>query len=346
MNLKALVTQENQSQTAENREAPTESPSPHPPRSTFPRFLSAPLRQFLRKRGWALLLGAYLLSGVYFVAADQQAVVLRFSRVIEKRVLPGVHYHLPYPMESVIKLKVLETKRLTVGFEIPDQVLGRTAAEKRTLFLTGDQNLINVQLAVQYSVKDPVFYLFHSREVADLISRAVESAFAQVIATERVDSLLTTGKIGIQNTTWQWSQEILDHYGSGVFVSSINLENVTPPAEVADAFREVASARADRDRIINEAHGYADDALAKVQGEAEKLLRESESHRQQRINQASGDAARFEKLLAEYRKAREVTEKRLYLETMEEILPKIKKVIIDGSGNRDLMDLGIIRSIQ
>jgi len=226
---------------------------------------------------------------------------------------------------------------------MPDRALGRVAAENPTEYLTGDQNLINVRMAVQYAVKDPAAFLFRSQDVAQLIAKSVESAFARTIASENVDSLLTTGKVAAQNATLIAAREILDDYASGVFINSINIENVTPPAEVAGAFRESVSARADRDRIVNEAQGYANDTVAKAKGEAEKLGADAESYRQQRINEAEGDAARFAKLLAESRKAKDVTERRLYLETMEEVLPRVKKVVIDSSGPKSLMDLGIIR---
>jgi membrane protease subunit HflK len=299
-----------------------------------------PIFAWLKRRLWLALLLLYLLSGVYFVAPEQQAVVTRFGRVVAKGVTPGIHYHLPWPVESVTKLKVLETKRLTIGVEMPDQALGRAAAEQ---YLTGDQNIITVRMAVQYAIKDPAAYLYRSRESAGMIARAVESAFAQTIAAKPVDDILTTGKIAVQNDTLRRSREILDAYQSGVFISSINIENVIPPAEVADAFREVAGARADRDRIVNEAHGYANDAIARAEGEAGKLTSDAESYRQQRVNEAEGDAARFTKLHAEYSKARDLTERRLYLEAMEEILPRVKKVVIDSSGSKTLMDLGIIK---
>jgi modulator of FtsH protease HflK len=306
-------------------------------------FAAQPFFARMKRRWWLVALAVYMLSGVYSVSAEQQAVVVSFGRVVAKGVTPGIHYSLPWPIESVYKLKVLETKRLTVGVEMPDQALGRTAAENPTEYLTGDQNLINVRMAVQYAVKDPAAFLFRSQDVAQLIARSVESAFAETIAAENVDSLLTTGKIAAQNATLARSREILDAYGSGVFISSINIENVTPPAEAAEAFRESISARADRDRIVNEAQGYSNDATAKAAGEAEKLVTDAESYRQQRINEAEGDAARFAKLLAESRKAKDVTERRLYLETMEEVLPRMKKVVIDSSGPKSLMDLGIIR---
>jgi membrane protease subunit HflK len=270
-------------------------------------FGARPFFAWLRRRWRLVVLAAYALSGVYFVAPDQQAVVVRFGKVVAKGLTPGVHYSLPWPIESVYKLKVLETKRLTIGIEMPDQALGRVAAENPTEYLTGDQNLISVRMAVQYAVKDPAAFLFRSQDVTQLIAKSVESAFAETIAAENVDGLLTTGKVAAQNATLIAAREILDAYASGVFIGSINIESVTPPAEV------------------------------------EKLVTDAESYRQQRINEAEGDAARFSKLLAESRKAKDVTERRLYLETMEEVLPRVKKVVIDSSGPKSLMDLGIIR---
>jgi len=299
-----------------------------------------------RWRHWLglTLLAGYLISGVYFVAPEQQAVVTRFNRLVTTGVLPGVHYHLPWPIERVARLKVLETKRLTIGIEMSDQVLGRRQAERPVEYLTGDQNIINVQIAVQYTIMNAGAYLYRSREVTEMVGRAVESAFATTMAAETVDVVLTTGKVAVQNATMERARLALDGYGSGIFITSINIESVAPPAEVADAFRDVASARADRDRITNEAHGYANDLVAKAHGEAEKMLSEAEGDRQRRINEATGDAARFVKLLTEASRAREITERRLYLETTEEVLPRVRKVVIDSaSGPRSLMDLGIIQ---
>jgi membrane protease subunit HflK len=309
----------------------------------FDNWQQHPITLWVRKHYRWTLPALYLLSGIYFVAPEQQAVVTRFHRVVAKGITPGIHYSLPWPMERVEKLKVLETKRLTIGVAMPDQVLGRNAAENPVQYLTGDQNIIAVQMAVQYAISDAAAYLYRSQEVTQMIAAAVESAFAQTIAAESVDNILTTGKIAVQNTTLAKAREILAGYASGVHLNSINIESIAPPAEVADAFREVASARADRDRIINEAQGYASDAMAKAQGEADKLRSDAESFRQQRINEATGEAARFEKLLAEAGQAKAITEQRLYLEAMEEILPRMKKVVVDSRGPNSLMDLGLIR---
>lgn len=303
------------------------------------------LAAWLKRRFLLLLAGLYLLSGLYFVAPEQQAVVSRFGRVVAKGVPPGVHYHLPWPIESIVKLKVLESKRLTIGVELPDRALGRTAAADPPLFLTGDQNLITVQATVQYAINDPAAWLYRAEAAPQFIARAVEAALAQAIAAEPVDNVLTTGRLAVQNATLANARARLAAYALGVHLGSINIETVTPPAEVSDAFREVASARADRDRIINEARGDASDASARAAGEAEKLKSEAAGWRQQRINEAQGDAARFTQLYAESRRAKAVTEQRLYLETMEEILPRVRKVVIDSAGAKSLLDLGIIKAV-
>jgi membrane protease subunit HflK len=298
--------------------------------------------KFLKANTRWLVLVLYLASGIYLVAPEQQAVVTRFGRVAASGVAPGLHYHWPWPIERITKLKVLETKRLTIGVEMPDPLLGRTAAPP-VQFLTGDQNIIALVVAVQYGIKDAGAYLFKVQDVTRVVETAVESAFAQTVAVESVDNILTTGKTAAQNAALAHARVLLEAYGSGVHLSALNIESVTPPAEVSDAFREVTSARADRDRIINEAHGYANDAWAKAQGEAGKLKSEAEGHRQQRINEAQGEAARFDKLLAATGQARELTAQRLYLETMEEVLPRMKKVVVDSAGSRTLMDLGIFQ---
>ncbi|MDX2033927.1 MAG: FtsH protease activity modulator HflK [Blastocatellia bacterium] len=297
---------------------------------------------FLREHFRLIALLLYFASGLYLVAPEQQAVVTRFGRVVANGVGPGLHYHWPWPVEGIVKLKALETKRLTLGVEMPDQVLGRGGGA-RVQFLTGDQNIIAVVVAVQYGIKDAGAYLFRAEDATRLIETAVASAFAHTIAVEPVDNLLTTGKAAAQNATLARARALLDGYGSGVHLSAVSIENVAPPEEVADAFREVASARADRDRIINEAHGYASDALAKAAGEAGKLVSDAGGYREQRINEAQGEAARFDKLLTASGQARDLTGQRLYLEAMEEILPRMKKVVIDSAGGRGLVDLGIFQ---
>lgn len=286
-----------------------------------------------------IALGLWLLSGVYLVAPDQQAVVTRFGAVTEPRVLPGLHLALPWPIDRVSKLKVRQLQRLVIGGDLPDGVLGRTQP-RLSQFLTGDQNIIHMRVVVQYSVGVPVDYLFRHQDVAKAVGAAVEAELARRIAHRDVDAVLTTEKVAIQDEVRAAAQKRINDYHAGVQLASVNIESVTPPPEAADAFRDVASARADTVRIVNESQGYANDLIPKARGEAQQMLESAEAYKQRKINEASGDAARFSQVAVEYSKAAQVTGERLYMETMEEILPKIKKLIVDRNGN---LDLTIIR---
>lgn len=283
----------------------------------------------------ALLLALWLLSGVYLVGPDQQAVETRFGAVIEERVMPGIHFSWPYPIGSVHKLKVLQLQRGVIGGDPADEVLGRVEP-LRSQFLTGDQNIINVRTVVQYSVATPMEYLFRARDAAQAVAAAVEAELGRQIASRTVDDVLTTEKVAIQETVRERSQSLIDQYGLGVVISTVNIESISPPAEAADAFRDVASARADSARIVNEAEGYANDIVPRARGEAQQLLASAEAHREREINQALGDTSRFNNLAREYVRNPAVTRNRLYLESIEEILPRLKKTIVDDQGNLDL----------
>jgi membrane protease subunit HflK len=283
----------------------------------------------------AALAALWLITSVYIVAPEQQAVVTRFGAVVEPRVMSGIHLSLPWPIDRVAKLKVQQLQRLVVGGDIPDSVLGRSQP-LQSQWITGDQNIINMRVVVQYSVSVPADYLFQSQDVARAVGVAVESEMARRIATRDVDAVLTTEKAAIQEEVRAAAQKRINDYRSGVLLSTINIESVTPPPEAADAFRDVASARADAVRIVNQAEGYANDVIPKARGEARQLIEASEAYKQKSINDAAGDAARFTQLEAEYAKAAQVTGDRLYTEAMEQILPKIKKMIVDKNGNLDL----------
>jgi membrane protease subunit HflK len=298
-----------------------------------------PSPRWTRGRIALAVAAVWALSGIYLVAPDQQAVETLFGKVIAPRVMPGLHYALPWPIQSVAKLKVLQLQRLVVGGEIADSLLGRTPP-LASQFLTGDQNIINMRVVVQYSVSVPADYLFQAQNPAQVVGAAVESELARRVAHRGVDAVLTTEKAAIQEEVRAAAQKLLNDYRAGVTLSTINIESVTPPAEAADAFRDVASARADTARIVNDAEGYANDLIPKARGQAQQSLEEAQAYQEKKINEAAGDAARFTQLAAEYTKAAQVTGRRLYLETMEQVLPRIKKVIVDENGN---LDLTIIR---
>jgi membrane protease subunit HflK len=301
--------------------------------------LAPPERRWTRGRIALAVAAVWALSGIYLVAPDQQAVETLFGKVVAPRVMPGLHYALPWPIQRVAKLKVRQLQRLVVGGEIADSVLGRTPP-LASQFLTGDQNIINMRVVVQYSVSVPADYLFQAQNPAQVVGAAVESELARRVAHRGVDAVLTTEKAAIQEEVRAAAQKLLNDYRAGVALSTINIESVTPPAEAADAFRDVASARADTARIVNDAEGYANDLIPKARGQAQQSLEEAQAYQEKKINEAAGDAARFTQLVAEYSKAAQVTGQRLYLETMEQVLPRIKKVMVDENGN---LDLTIIR---
>jgi membrane protease subunit HflK len=301
--------------------------------------LQEPPARFNAKRVAVAVVAVWLLSGAYIVAPDQQAVETLFGKVVAPRVLPGLHYALPWPIESITKLKVRQLQRLVVGGSLQDGVLGRTQP-LASQFLTGDQNIVNLRVIVQYSVGVPADYLFQAESPAQVLGAVVEAEMARRVAYRGVDAVLTTEKAAIQDEVRAAAQMLLNRYRSGVQLSTVNIESVTPPPEAADAFREVASARADTARIVSDAEGYSNDLIPKARGQAQQLLEEAAAFREKKINESLGDAARFNLIAAEYAKAAPVTGQRLYIETMEQVLPRIRKLIVDQNGN---LDLTIIR---
>ena len=283
----------------------------------------------------------WLLAGVYVVPTEEQAVLTTFGALANDQVTPGVGWHFPWPIGQVDKLKVRELKRAFIGGEVADEANAIPADPVLSQFLTGDQNILNVRAVVQYSIARPGTYLFRSRNVDQAVANAVEASLERQISSRAVDDVLTTEKIAIQEEVRRAAQELVDQLELGVVLSTVNIRSVSPPAEAADAFRDVASARADAARIVNEAEGYGNDILPRARGEAQQMLSASQGYRARKVQQAQGDAARFERLAAEYRRNPEVTRSRLFLETMEEVLPRLRKTIVDENGN---LDLTLVRS--
>lgn len=287
--------------------------------------------------GKLILLAVLLLwglSGFYIVQPDELGVEKRFgkfTRITE----PGPHIHLPFPIESVHKPKVTEVKRVEVGFRSvarngsvqPGQY--RLVPEE-SLMLTGDENIVDVQFIVQYQIKDPVQYLFNVAEQEGTVKYVAQSAMREVIGNSLIDSALTTGKFVIQTQTRDVMQEVLDRYQAGVRVVAVQLQDVHPPKEVVEAFKDVASAREDKSRLINEAEAYRNDILPRARGQAAVITNEAQAYRQSQVLAARGGAEKFLAVLEEYRKAKDVTRQRMYLETMERILSNagLEKVII------------------
>lgn len=306
------------------------------PKIRLPGFRTPPLWTLL-----SILLILWLATGIYIVAPDEKGVVLRFGKWVATTD-PGPHYHLPAPIETVYKPKVTEVKRFEVGFRTidPGPPARYSDVPQESLMLTGDENIIDIDIIVQYRILDPGKYLFNIRDPHKTIRVASEAALREVIGASLIDEALTVGKFAIQANTKILLQEILDDYESGLQVVAVQLQDVHPPDQVRDAFRDVASAKEDKSRLINEAEGYRNSILPETRGRVAQILNEAEGYRQEKISRSKGDAHRFKSVLTEYTKAKDITRTRLYLETMEEILPGMDKFVLpSGDGGSSVLPI-------
>ena len=279
----------------------------------------------------------WLFTGVYTVGPDEVGVVQRFGKY-DRTVQSGLNYHMPFPIETVKTPKVTEVKRIEVGFRTVGKNQYRTV-ERESLMLTGDENIVDAELIVQYKIKEPINYLFNFVGPELTMREAAEASLRTVVGRHNIDEALTSGKLMIQEETKELLQSILDKYETGAQVVAVQLQDVSPPKQVIDAFKDVASAKEDKNRMINEAEGYRNDIIPKARGEAQAMIREAEGFREARIKRAEGDVAKFKAILKEYSKAKDVTRERLYLEAMEEILPGLEKYIVPNGEDGNLLNL-------
>ena len=279
----------------------------------------------------------WLFTGVYTVGPDEVGVVQRFGKY-DRIVQSGLNYHMPFPMETVKTPKVTEVKRIEVGFRTVGKNQYRTV-ERESLMLTGDENIVDAELIVQYKIKEPINYLFNFIGPELTLREAAEASLRTVVGRHNIDEALTSGKLMIQEETKELLQSILDKYETGAHVVAVQLQDVSPPKQVIDAFKDVASAKEDKNRMINEAEGYRNDIIPKARGEAQAMIREAEGFREARIARAEGDVAKFKAILKEYSKAKDVTRERLYLEAMEGILPGLEKYIVPNGEDGNLLNL-------
>lgn len=290
--------------------------------------------------GWKLIIPLIVLlwiaSGFYIVEPDEVGVVKQFG-AFNRITTAGPNYHIPYPVESVMTPKVTQIRRIEFGFRSTGRALTQSFQQgvsrevpEEALMLTGDENIVSVQFIVQYLIKDAKNYLFNVYEPAQTIVHAGEAAMREVIGNGKIDDALTTGKQEIQVQTRDLMQNILDAYSSGISIVAVQMQNVHPPEQVVDAFKDVASAREDKSRFINEAEAYQRDILPKARGEAARIVNEAQAYKEAKMRRAEGDASRFLAVLKEYDKAKDITRQRLYIETIEEILknPEIEKLIM------------------
>ncbi len=284
-----------------------------------------------------VLIIIWLLTGVYIVGPDEVGVIRTFGK-LTRVTQSGLNWKFPSPIEIANTPKVTEVKRIEIGFRSLKNGQYRTV-EKESLMLTGDENIVDAEMIVQYKIKDPVEYLFKIVAPELTVREAAEASLRTVVGRNKIDETLTTGKFTIQEETKMQLQSILDKYQSGIHVVAVQLQDVSPPKEVIGAFKDVASAKEDKNRMINQAEGYRNDVIPKARGEAEAMIRDAEGFMESRIKRAEGDAIKFTTILKEYNKAKSITEKRLYLETMEKVLPDIEKIIVPDKNSGNMLNL-------
>ena len=289
--------------------------------------------------GLIILLVVWALSGLYRVLPDEQGVVLRFGKFVNTT-QPGLNYHFPYPIETVLTPKVTKVNRIDIGFRSErDSGFGTGGGvadvPEESLMLTGDENIVNIDFSVFWVIKDAGKFLFKIQDPEGTVKAAAETAMREVIARSNIQPILTEGRSIIETDTQTIIQEILDEYNSGIQITQVQTQKADPPDQVIDAFRDVQAARADMERSKNEAEAYANDVIPRARGEAAKILQAAEAYKKEVVAKAEGEASRFISIYNEYAKAKKVTQERMFLETMEQVLADINKIIIDknsGSG--------------
>ena len=274
-------------------------------------------------------------TGFYRVNPQQQGVVLRFGEWVRTSP-PGLHYHLPFPIESVLTPEVTSDNRIEIGFrDVSGNSSSRRDIADESQMITGDENIVDIDFVVFWRIADAGQYLFNLAEPDQTIKVTAEAVMREIIGRTAIQTALTEGRQDIQVQARQQLQDLLNEYGAGVRVRDVQLLAVDPPADVIDAFNEVQRARQDRDRLKNEAEAFSNDVVPRARGEAAKLVSEAEAYQAEVVNRASGDASRFDQIFQAYLKDKAVTKERIYIETVEEIFSNVDKIIIDseaGSG--------------
>ncbi|MEN9659319.1 MAG: FtsH protease modulator HflK [Pseudomonadota bacterium] len=284
-------------------------------------------------------------SGFYVVDERENAVIMRFGRYVETVEKPGLHWHLPWPVESREIVNMTEIRSLEVG--TPG---GEGRAGDESMMLTGDQNILEVRLEVQYNLKSAHDFVFFNRttdrDAKDLVKQIAQTAIREVVGKNKVDYVLNEGRGKIGEDTKEIVQNLLDRYGVGVAVSRVNISDVQPPDQVQAAFSDAVKARQDKARLINEGTAYANDVIPKAGGMAARLSEESEGYRSRVVSQAEGDASRFKQVAAEYAKAPQVTRDRMYFDTMQQVFQNTTKLLIDQKSSGNLLYLPLDKLMQ
>jgi len=274
----------------------------------------------------------WLLTGFFRVQPNQQAVQLIFGKPYGQPAEQGLHYNLPSPIGSVVVVNVQDLRRTVIGSRGGDRATfnrGPRPTSTENLMLTGDENIVDIEFAVLWQVKDVLRYAFAVRNAEENVRSAAEAAMREVIGQTNLQFAQTEGRTKVEQDTKELLQKILDEYGLGVRISQVQLLRVDPPQEVIGAFRDVQAARADKERNINEANTYRNQVLPRAKGEASSIIQKGEAYKAQTVARAKGDAQRFNQVYEQYAKAKDITAERLYLETIEEVLRSVSKVLVD-----------------
>jgi len=283
-----------------------------------------------------VVLGFLAYGSVYRVNTDEQGVVLRFGKYVYSTP-PGLHFKLPYPIESVLTPQVTAVNQINIG--IPSAVRGNdrnarsislSEAQKEGQMLTGDENIVDINFSVFWKVSDAADYLFNVQDPQGTVKAVAESVMREVVGQSEFQVLQTTGRLQAQVAVQERMQGVLDGYGAGISVTEVKLAKVDPPSAVIDSFRDVQAARADQERLRNEAEAYANTVVPQARGESEVLIQAASAYREQTVAQAQGESQRFLSIYNEYRQAKDVTRQRMFLETMERVLGSMNKVLMDG----------------
>ena len=288
-----------------------------------------------------IVLLVWLASGFYIVDAPQRGVVLRFGKYVETT-QPGPRWHLPWPIESAEVVNVSGNRSVEIGYRnnVKSKVL------KESLMITDDENIIDIQFAVQYVLKDPEDYLFNNRDPDATVMQAAESAIREVVGKSKMDFLLYEGKEQATTSVRKLMQEIIDRYKTGITISRVTMQDSQAPEQVQAAFDDAVKAGQDRERQKNEAQAYANDIIPKARGSASRLMQEAEGYKQSIIANAEGEASRFRQIVTEYNKAPSVTRDRLYLDTMQQILSNSSKIVVDQKSGGNLLYLPLDKLMQ
>lgn len=290
----------------------------------------------------ALVLLVWLASGFYIVDEGRRGVVTRFGKYTETT-LPGPRWHLPYPVETVELVDFSQVKTIEVGYRNTP----KNKNERESLSLTDDENIIDIQFAVQYNLKSAESYSFNVRRPDQIVAFVAETAMREVVGKAKMDFALYEGREQIAKSAERLMQEMLDRYGTGVYVQKVTLQNVQPPDKVQAAFDDAVKAGQDRERFRNEGQAYANDVVPRARGNAARLIEEANGYQSEVVQRAEGDASRFRQILAEYQKAPAVMRERLYLDMVQSVLGNSGKVLVDQkSGNSSLLYLPLDKLIQ